>query len=441
MTSHYYLMFPVGHFEWQDDADVCLWECSSVRSEFNMGKSCCAVGCTNRYSKSCGLQFYRFPENQERRRRWIAAVNRKNWEPNQYTWICSSHFINGVKNNDPASPAYVPTIFRHVKSPVKRKTEDAFERYERTKACKKRRQDACQREVEAAAMAKAEAVDGLMRLSEAASLQVEIETGEICTSSVMTEMTMEDLSRLEQDIQQLREDNRHLREAITRQALDEQSLESDNNKVRFFTGLPSFTILMALYNFICPCVKESLAGLPRFQQFLVVLIKLCLNIRNQYLGYQFGVHHSTISRYFKKWMDVMYVRMKPLIKWPEREELLKTMPIEFRKAFKKCIVIIDCFEVFIERPSLKARAQTWSNYKHHNTVKFLIGIEPQGCISFISKGWGGRVSDKHLTENCGILDNMIPGDVILADRGFIVHEAAGVFCAEVKMPPFTKGKK
>ena len=38
-----------------------------------------------------------------------------------------------------------------------------------------------------------------------------------------------------------------------------------------------------------------------------------------------------------------------------------------------CVVIIDCFEIFIERPmNLKARAQTWSNYmyKHHNTVKF-----------------------------------------------------------------------
>ena len=32
-------------------------------------------------------------------------------------------------------------------------------------------------------------------------------------------------------------------------------------------------------------------------------------------------------------------------------------------------------EVFIERPSnLLARACTWSSYKHHNTVKFLIGI-------------------------------------------------------------------
>ncbi len=60
-------------------------------------------------------------------------------------------------------------------------------------------------------------------------------------------------------------------------------------------------------------------------------------------------------------------------------------------------VIIDFFEVFIERPTnLKARAQTWSNYKHHNTCKFLLGISPQGSVTFIFKGWGGRVSDVHL---------------------------------------------
>ncbi len=64
----------------------------------------------------------------------------------------------------------------------------------------------------------------------------------------------------------------------------------------------------------------------------------------------------------------------------------------------------------IEHPtSLKARAQTWSNYKHHNTVKFLIGIAPQGVVTFISKGWGGRVSNVHLTENSGLLDKLSPG--------------------------------
>ena len=66
-----------------------------------MGKSCCAVGCSKRFAKGCGFKFYRFPKEPERRRQWIAAVNRKNWQPSEYSWICSSHFVGGKKLNDP----------------------------------------------------------------------------------------------------------------------------------------------------------------------------------------------------------------------------------------------------------------------------------------------------------------------------------------------------
>ena len=49
--------------------------------------------------------------------------------------------------------------------------------------------------------------------------------------------------------------------------------------------------------------------------------------------------------------------------------------------YKKC-VILDCAEVFIERPkSLINQACTWSEYKHHNTIKFLVGISPTGYIT------------------------------------------------------------
>ena len=51
------------------------------------------------------------------------------------------------------------------------------------------------------------------------------------------------------------------------------------------------------------------------------------------------------------------------------------------------------------------------------------------------------MSDVHLTENCGLLDQLLPGDLVLADRGFNIHESAGLYCAEVKVPPFTRGKK
>ena len=89
----------------------------------------------------------------------------------------------------------------------------------------------------------------------------------------------------------------------------------------------------------------------------------------------------------------------------------------FRQAFgDKVAVFVDCFKVFVERPSnLLAYSLTWSSYKHHNTVKLLIGITPQGSVSYISESWEGRVSDKYLTEHCGILNNLLPGDIMLAD--------------------------
>ena len=39
------------------------------------------------------------------------------------------------------------------------------------------------------------------------------------------------------------------------------------------------------------------------------------------------------------------------------------------------------------------------------------------------------------------MHHLLPDDVVLADLGFNIQEAAGMYCAEVKLPPFTKGKK
>jgi len=80
-------------------------------------------------------------------------------------------------------------------------------------------------------------------------------------------------------------------------------------------------------------------------------------------------------------------RLSPLIIWPERENIWRTMPNCFKVAFgNKTTIIIDCYEIFIEKPSnLMAKSQTYSNYKSRNTVKVLIGITPQGTINFVSE--------------------------------------------------------
>ena len=53
----------------------------------------------------------------------------------------------------------------------------------------------------------------------------------------------------------------------------------------------------------------------------------------------------------------------------------------------------------------------------------------------------GRVSDKEITIQSGFLDKLDPGDVILADRGFLVKEDFAVRGAALIIPAFTKGHK
>ena len=45
-----------------------------------------------------------------------------------------------------------------------------------------------------------------------------------------------------------------------------------------------------------------------------------------------------------------------------------------------------------------------------------------------------------MTENCGILHNLLPGDIVLADRGFDIAESVGLYQAQLHIPAFTTGK-
>ena len=251
------------------------------------------------------------------------------------------------------------------------------------------------------------------------------------------------LSQLEAENAKLKENAKLLQEKVKSLALDQDAFRDNDEKVRYYTGVTKWTILLVLFQYVeASIVSQGHSVISPFQQLILTLMRLRLSLSGQDLAYRFGIHSSTVSRIFSSVLYVLYERLKFLIVWPERETLRKTLPMDFRKHCPTCTVIIDCFEIFIDRPSdFLARAQTYSHYKSHNTVKYLIGITPQGSVSFISNGWGGRASDKLITENSGILNKIMPGDTILADRGFDIQESIGIYCATVKIPTFTKGKK
>ena len=43
---------------------------------------------------------------------------------------------------------------------------------------------------------------------------------------------------------------------------------------------------------------------------------------------------------------------------------------------------------------------------------------PCGIITFISKAYGGRISDSQLTVDSGFIEKIRPGDGVMSDKGF-----------------------
>ena len=134
----------------------------------------------------------------------------------------------------------------------------------------------------------------------------------------------------------------------------------------------------------------------------------------------------------------MNMELSWLVACHSREQTRKTLPKCFENFYPKVRCIIDCSEIFMETPSsLEVHAACWSDYKHHCTFKFLIGITPNGLISFIYDCYGGRASDKFIVMNSKFMNRLEPYDQVMADRGFKIRNDLAMFQATLAIPPST----
>ena len=212
-------------------------------------------------------------------------------------------------------------------------------------------------------------------------------------------------------------------------------IEGNDKLTSFYTGLPHWVLFIHVFTFTVPFVQPKGRSLSPMDEFFLTLVKMRLNLMHEDLACRFQISLSSVSRIFHKWIDIMHKHLKFLIVWPSQETVRTNMPQIFKCLYPQCRCIIDCSEIFIETPtSFRSRAQTYSNYKKHNTVKFLIAVTPYGTISFVSDTWGGRVSDKVLTQESGILNLLEHGDTVLADRGFSVEEDIILCGAHLEIP-------
>ncbi|XP_013399039.1 uncharacterized protein LOC106165380 [Lingula anatina] len=443
---------------------------------------CGIVGCSNRSNRERDVRYFKVPKvilgqgeetkklSEERRRLWKAAIRRKDitseekWDR---TRVCSKHFVGGENAylHDRNSPSWLPTIALGHSST---KPEPSNARYHRAKQREGKRKvsDAISSllTLKNPRLAAANIIhehDSAM-ISHASQITDSLEAPEepvfttcergtqtdsfISTSEAgtQTELTSEYIAKIENDNKaRVLEASAFKKHAFSREGLYSFSaFENDDKKVSFYTGLPDLETLKVAFDLIEYQMSNSSKCLSKENQFMLCMIKLRLNYCFQDIAYQLNVSLSTVQKCFHSVLDLLYIRLSFFVKWPERESLRISMQMSFRKEFgTKVAVILDCFELKIEKPSAPlSKVYTYSNYKHYHSVKYLIGIAPQGVITFISEGWGGRTSDKHITEESGILENLLPGDIVMVDRGFTIEESVNFYQAELAIPAFTKGK-
>ena len=240
----------------------------------------------------------------------------------------------------------------------------------------------------------------------------------------------------------------------------------NDKQVHFYTGLPTVKHFELIYNYMYDKVKKmpywrgdkrvvanplhrhragyKKTGRPRKlsikAELLLVLMKLRLGLLNHDLADRFEVSHTTVSSIFITWVKVLAKSLKFLIFWADKVSVRDNLPKCMQQLYPNVRATIDCTEFFIDRPrDLTLQAQTWSDYKHHNTVKALVAISPRGNISFVSEAWGGRSTDREITLKSGILDHVDPKDQWLADRGFLIKGEMLQRGAELVVPPAGKG--
>ena len=79
----------------------------------------------------------------------------------------------------------------------------------------------------------------------------------------------------------------------------QESLQN-NDYVRFYTGLPNFSVLKSVFDYVVPPKITSSSRNPTkldsFQEFMMTLAKLCLASPLQEFAYRFDISMETVSR-------------------------------------------------------------------------------------------------------------------------------------------------
>ena len=238
-----------------------------------------------------------------------------------------------------------------------------------------------------------------------------------------------------------------------------ENISRDSELLRFYTGFHSKEHFDSFFKWIEPYAKTMITwsqvqrsrgkdnhqqkqstghiSLSLYNQYFLFMKRLRLGLFEADLGVRLTISKTSVSRITITWSNFLYSMLGQVPIWPTTAQIQKSMPQCFKDAYPKTKIILDCTEIEVQRPSSKVlNSEFYSSYKSHTTYKGLVGIAPQGAITFVSSLYQGSISDKEITKRSGVLDLLEEGDEVMADKGFLIQDLLESKKTSLTIPPF-----
>jgi len=219
--------------------------------------------------------------------------------------------------------------------------------------------------------------------------------------------------------------------------------------IRMETGLPTKEVFNIVVEYaanfkesICYYAGWKVESISFEDQIFITLMKLRQNYTNLHLAQLFSCSVATISNIVITLIHVLHGLLFDdlMTTIPSRDKNKLCSPSSF-STYSSCRIVIDCTDIEVATPSLMSQQNaTYSSYRGMNSFKVLAGVAPNGVLTFVSRLYPGSISDKEIVQQSGILKHFVPGDLILADKGFLIQDVVpkGV---SVNIPPFLEHGK
>ncbi|GFS80648.1 THAP-type domain-containing protein [Trichonephila clavipes] len=383
---------------------------------------CAAYGCTNyRKKEECkSKSFFKFPvKNPGLLKAWLKMIRRENFKPSAHSLICSDHFeetcfeYQPFTNRRQLKRGSIPTIFVFKK-----------------KASSRRILDRCKPSTSVIFE------PSLTETVQTEEVQSEMEMEPSTTSAgTQTDTFGEVIDMLSQ------------KDIAIEKLISTKEINFIPENIRDDTQMKcvtSFTIkeFYCIYRFLQIEDDLSMSTKRRpIDRYFLFLVKLRTGISNEFLAILFGISDSTVSRDFNFVTDVLYEKLKLQDVFPSKDQVIRYMPPPFRMYCKNVRIIVDCTEIEVQKPSSPMEQQNdFQSLQNANTFKGMIGITPNGAISFISELFTGSISDKEVFIRSKLMDRLEPNDVVMADKGFLIANELEKIGCKLYRPIFLEDK-